>query len=51
VKTWIHEQGWVLPYTRAQMDEWSDLMDTLTTPTAARPVEDTPDPTLMDDAF
>jgi hypothetical protein len=45
VKDWIHEEGWVLPYTRTQMDDWATMMETLTKPTASRPVEDTADPT------
>lgn len=36
VKDWIKSEGWTLPYTRAQMDEWGAMM----APLAVGPVEE-----------
>lgn len=29
LKTWMRDEGWQQPYTRAQLDEWGDMIDVM----------------------
>lgn len=46
VRDWVLSERGAPPYPHDFMDEWAEMMDSLT---ADRPTEDTADPTLMDE--